>query len=147
MTTSQQGSDFEVEIETMLAKVFRIIHEGVILHEDLTDKEYATLSVTLKNISPPLRGLRISQCLKNPLTTYALTQLLQDNTTLEWFHLEGNQLESTGIKAIAEILKQNKKLQQFHCGFIKDGLTIDDVQAISDMLSINTTLKDLCKWN
>lgn len=143
MTTSRQGSEFEAEIETMLETVFRIIHEGVILHEYLSDKEYATLSVTLKNINPPLRGLRISQCLKEPLTTYALTQLLQGNLTLEWFHLEANHIDATGIKAIAEILKQNSKLQQLYCGFILNGLTVEDIQAIADMLLTNKTLKDL----
>lgn len=143
MATSRQSSEFEVAIEVMLQKVFRIIHEGVILHEYLTDKEYATLAVTLKNISPPLRGLRISQCTKEPLTTYALTQLLQGNITLEWLHLEANAIDESGIKAIAEILKQNKTLQQFHCGFVSNGLNIEDVQAISDMLLVNTTLKDL----
>lgn len=143
MTKSQQNNEFEVEIEAMLEKVFRIIHEGVILHEYLTDKEYATLSVTLKNINPPLRGLRISQCTEEPLSTYALTQLLHGNTTLEWFHLEASHIEPTGIKAIAEILKQNNKLQQFHCGFLHNGLSIEDIQALSDMLLTNTALKDL----
>lgn len=143
MTKPQQDSEFEVEIEEMLQKVFRIIHEGVILHEYLTDKEYATLSVTLKNINPPLRGLRISQCTEEPLSTYALTQLLHGNITLEWFHIEASCIEPTGIKAIAEMLKQNNKLQQFHCAFLHNGLSMDDIQALSDMLLINTTLKDL----
>lgn len=141
MTDSRQGS--EIEIEVMLEKVFRIIDEGVILHEYLTDQEYATLAVTLKNVHTPPRGLRISQCLQEPLTTYALTQLLQENATLGWFHLEANRIDETGIRAIAEILKQNTKLHQLHCGFLTDGLTLDDVKALSDMLLVNTTLKDL----
>lgn len=143
MSAPEASGEFEAEIEVMLQKVFRIIHEGVILHEHLTDKEYATLSVTLKNINPPLRGLRISQCLEKPLSTYALTQLLHGNSTLEWFHLEANQVEPTGIKAIADILKQNSSLQQFHCGFLLHGLSMEDIQALSDMLMTNTGLKDL----
>src|SRR5665213_1632426 len=117
MNTEQGSSEFEVQIETMLDKVFRIIHEGMILNEYLSDKEYATLAVTLKNIHPPLRGLRISQCLDEPLSTYALTQLLHGNTTLEWFHLEANHIEPTGMQAIAELLKQNENLQRFYCGY------------------------------
>lgn len=143
MTTSHQNKEFEVEIEAMLEKVFRIIHEGVILHEYLTDKEYATLAVTLKNISPPLRGLRISQCTKEPLNTHVLTQLIQGNNTLEWLHLEANKIDPTGIKAVAEILKHNNKLQQLNCDFVVDGLSAEDVQAIADMLLVNTTLKEL----
>lgn len=142
MKTERGNSEFEVQIETMLDKVFRIIHEGMILNEYLTDKEYATLAVTLKNIHPPLRGLRISQCLDKPLSTYALTQLLHGNTTLEWFHLEANCIEETGIKAIAELLKQNDSLQRFYCGYLMNGLTLEDLQALSDMLITNTTLKD-----
>lgn len=143
VTENRSESEFEVKIEAMLEKVFRIIHEGVILHEYLSDKEYATLAVTLKNINPPLRALRISQCSEKPLSTYALTQLLQGNTTLEIFQLEANKIEKTGIRAIAEILKQNTKLKKFHCTFILNGLGVEDVQALSEMLMTNITLKDL----
>lgn len=142
-TASHENDEFEIQIETMLEKVFRIIREGIILHEYLTDKEYATLAVTLKNINPPLRGLRISQVLDEPLSTYALTQLLQGNHTLEWFHLEGNHIEPTGMRAIADILKQNTKLQEFYCGFLTNGLTKEDVKSLSDMLLTNKTLKDV----
>lgn len=143
MTAAKEHDGFEVEIESMLEKVFRIIHEGVILHEYLTDKEYATLAVTMKNIDPPLRSLRISQCLTSPLTTYALTQLLQGNVTLESLHLEANLLEADAIPAIAEILKQNKSLLQLHFVLLTNGLTLKDVEALSDMLSANHVLKDL----
>lgn len=143
MITNHTESEFETQIETMLEKVFRIIHEGMILHEHLTDNEYATLAITLKNINPPLRGLRISQCLEQPLSTYALTQLLQDNHSMEWFHLEGNKIDATGLTAIADILKQNHKLQQLYCGFLVNGITVEDIRALSDMLMNNTTLKDL----
>lgn len=143
MTTILQENNFEAEIEVILEKVFRIIHEGVILHEYLTDKEYATLAVTLKNISPPLRSLRISQCQNKPLSTYALMQLLRGNTTLEYFHLEANQVESSGIEAISDILKQNHALQKFTCSLINDGLTTEEVNSLADMLLVNKTLKEL----
>lgn len=138
-----EKNEFEVQIETMLEKVFRIIREGIILHEYLTDKEYATLAVTLKNINPPLRGLRISQVLEKPLSTYALTQLLSENHSLEWFHLEANQIESNGIQAIAEILKENTKLEEFYCGFLANGLSTADIKSLFDMLLVNKTLKNV----
>ncbi len=145
MTISHQEAHQEknFEIEVMLEKVFRIIHEGVILHEYLTDKEYSTLAVTLKNISPPLRTLRISQCQDKPLTTYALSQLLRNNMTLEYFHLEANQVESDAIQAIASILKRNASLQSFTCSLINNELTTDDIASLADMLLENKSLKEL----